>query len=473
MEHTENLALPYIMPSQAQKHVTHNEALRLLDAVVQLSVADRDLSAPPPAPTPGARYIVAHTPAGAWSGHAQEIAAWQDGGWAFYAPAPGWRAWVADEGRLCIFAEGEWTLAGGAGEINPAPLVGINATADATNRLAVSSPASLFGHEGDDHRLKINKGASGDTASVLFQTGFVGHAEFGLTGTDDWQVKVSPDGSIWHDAIVVDRATGAVSLPNTPGGRALLTAPRTYHVDGTSGDDGNDGLSSVAAFATIQKAVDVAASLDLGIHDLTIEVAAGTYAEPVELKSLVGAGNVILLGDETTPGNVVISVASGTAVGPAGAIVGTWRLRGFRLATAGTGGDSVALRSTGAGSAIYFRNIEFGPAGGAHINAERMGLIEAEGDYAIIAGADRHWWASNQGLVSVVSRSVTLSGTPSFATAFAFANVAGLITCAANSYSGSATGKRFDARENSTIRSAGATLPGNVAGTSATDGVFT
>lgn len=32
MDSSPNLQLPYIMPSQAQKHVTHNEALRTLDA---------------------------------------------------------------------------------------------------------------------------------------------------------------------------------------------------------------------------------------------------------------------------------------------------------------------------------------------------------------------------------------------------------------------------------------------------------
>ena len=44
MEQSANLQLPYIMPSQAQKHVTHNEAIRSLDAIVQLSVVDRDLA---------------------------------------------------------------------------------------------------------------------------------------------------------------------------------------------------------------------------------------------------------------------------------------------------------------------------------------------------------------------------------------------------------------------------------------------
>ena len=55
---TTHLLLPYILAAQAQKHVTHNEALRLLDGLVQLSVLDRDLTAPPGSPADGDRYIV-------------------------------------------------------------------------------------------------------------------------------------------------------------------------------------------------------------------------------------------------------------------------------------------------------------------------------------------------------------------------------------------------------------------------------
>ena len=78
---TPNLGLPYSLAAQSQKHVTHNEAIRALDAIVQLSVLDRDLAA-----ANGARYIVAVSPKGAWSGHAGDIAAYQDGAWAFYDP---------------------------------------------------------------------------------------------------------------------------------------------------------------------------------------------------------------------------------------------------------------------------------------------------------------------------------------------------------------------------------------------------
>jgi hypothetical protein len=58
MSNTTHLQLPYLLASQAQKHVTHNEALRLLDAMVQLAVLDRDLTAPPGSPADGDRYIV-------------------------------------------------------------------------------------------------------------------------------------------------------------------------------------------------------------------------------------------------------------------------------------------------------------------------------------------------------------------------------------------------------------------------------
>ena len=47
MDQTPNLELPFIMAAQAQKHITHNEALRILDALVQLSVVARDLATPP------------------------------------------------------------------------------------------------------------------------------------------------------------------------------------------------------------------------------------------------------------------------------------------------------------------------------------------------------------------------------------------------------------------------------------------
>jgi hypothetical protein len=108
---TPNLDLPYIAAAQAQKHVTHNEAIRALDAIVQLAVADRDLAAPPGSPAEGDRYIVAAGATGNWASHDGDIAAWQDGAWMFYAPGEGWVAWVADEDRLCVWDGAGWAAA--------------------------------------------------------------------------------------------------------------------------------------------------------------------------------------------------------------------------------------------------------------------------------------------------------------------------------------------------------------------------
>ncbi|WP_254695221.1 DUF2793 domain-containing protein [Leisingera sp. NJS201] len=82
------LALPYLMPAQAQKHVTHNEALQMLDALVQLRVEGFDAAAPPAGPAVGETHALAAAPTGAWAGHGAEIAVWQGEGWLFLAPSP-------------------------------------------------------------------------------------------------------------------------------------------------------------------------------------------------------------------------------------------------------------------------------------------------------------------------------------------------------------------------------------------------
>ena len=85
---TTHLLLPYILASQAQKHVTHNEALRLLDAMVQLSVLDRTRTAPPASPTDGDRHIVASGATGLWVGWDLNVAFWVDGVWMRLVPRP-------------------------------------------------------------------------------------------------------------------------------------------------------------------------------------------------------------------------------------------------------------------------------------------------------------------------------------------------------------------------------------------------
>ena len=105
---TVNLNLPYIMAAQAQKHVTHNESLKALDALVQISAASRTLSTPPGNPGEGQRYLVPDGGLDEWSGQDGRLAAYQDGLWAFYQPGAGWAAWIEDEKRHVVFDDGAW-----------------------------------------------------------------------------------------------------------------------------------------------------------------------------------------------------------------------------------------------------------------------------------------------------------------------------------------------------------------------------
>ncbi len=109
------LGLPYLAASQAQKHVTHNEALSMLDGLVHLAVASRLLTTPLASPTDGVRYLIAASPTGDWAGHAGEVALRMEGAWAFFTPREGWRLWVADEDVLIIFDGASWSVIGGGG----------------------------------------------------------------------------------------------------------------------------------------------------------------------------------------------------------------------------------------------------------------------------------------------------------------------------------------------------------------------
>lgn len=213
MDQTPNLSLPFIMPQQAQKHITHNEALQALDILVQPSVESRTIAAPPVAPMLGEAWLVPPGATGLWAGHAHEIAAWQAGGWLFYDPAPGWQLYVKSDRTAYVFDAGDWvplaSLGAGLRQL------GINTNADGTNRLAIASSASLFTHAGAGHQLKLNKATSGDTASLLYQTDWSGRAEMGLAGADDWQLKTSPDGANWHVALTAHAASGALSVGAT------------------------------------------------------------------------------------------------------------------------------------------------------------------------------------------------------------------------------------------------------------------
>jgi hypothetical protein len=189
MSATARLALPYIAPQQAQKQVTYNEAMAALDLLVQPSVKSRTTTAPPGSPVEGDSYIVAPSATGAWAGKDGKFASWLSGAWVFRTPANGWLSYVEDLSEIAVCQSGAWSSLVSNGGASLAKL-GINTTADLTNRLAVASAQSLFTHAGTSHRMNINKASAGDTASLILDDNFSGRAELGLTGDDALHIKV-------------------------------------------------------------------------------------------------------------------------------------------------------------------------------------------------------------------------------------------------------------------------------------------
>jgi hypothetical protein len=186
------------------------------------------------------------------------------------------------------------------------------------------------------------------------QDNFSGRAAIGLAGDDNLHVKVSPDGSSWLEALTIDAASGRIAFPAMGGPREVLTANRTYYVR-PDGADSNSGLANTAggAFLTIQKACDTVAALDLGIYDATVAVAAGSYAG-FTLKSPVGAGTVSIIGDETTPANVVVT----SAVRPVTLLTpGNFTVAGMKLV--GTTSQDVYAEDGN----LTLRNIEYAGTG--------------------------------------------------------------------------------------------------------------
>ncbi len=215
MSDTPLLALPYIASSQAQKHVTHNEALSLVDGLLHLSVISRGLAAPPASPIDSDRYLIAAGPTGAWLSHAGHFVLRIEGAWRFFIPRKGWRLWVEDENIFLIYNGAAWISPAVPSALQNLSLLGVNATADATNKLAVSSSSVLFNNVGAGVQFKINKNAVTDTASLLLQTGFSGRAEIGTAGDDNLHFKVSADGSTFSESLIVAAATGVVTAKNS------------------------------------------------------------------------------------------------------------------------------------------------------------------------------------------------------------------------------------------------------------------
>lgn len=217
MSRSPRLDLPFVLPQQAQKHLTVNDALRRLDALVQTRVVSASLQQEPASAAEGALFVLPPGAAGARWGEMKPgaLALFENGGFVELAAVAGQVAYVADTGGFLLFDGASWTDR----PFRPkqADMFGVNADPSAYNKLTVASDAELLTHDArtpgsGDARKIINKAAPGRTASVLFQSGWSGRAEIGLAGNDDLSIRVSADGGGFRDALRVSAASGRVAI---------------------------------------------------------------------------------------------------------------------------------------------------------------------------------------------------------------------------------------------------------------------
>ncbi len=86
---TPKLKLPYILTAQAQKEVTHNDALNRLDMFTKPTVLAMDINTPPPSNTAGDCYIIGSAPTDEFANYPQAIACYTQNGWLFAEPFNG------------------------------------------------------------------------------------------------------------------------------------------------------------------------------------------------------------------------------------------------------------------------------------------------------------------------------------------------------------------------------------------------
>ena len=443
------LGLSYLAAGQLQKHVTLNETLTRLDALVQSAAVSRATNAQPGAPDDGDLYILPAAATGSlWAGHeAGEVLRYEAGGWSVVPVSPGAIFWIEDEAAFVVRDGAGWSQLGARlGAVQGLTRLGLNSTADAANPFTARLNKALWtavnaGDGGDgDLRLTFNKEGAGDVLSLLFQSGYGGRAELGLIGGDEFSIKVSADGSTWRTALTIDETSGAASFPSGCGRVevTVLTSSSSWPVPpwarrveavvvgggggggsgaagatGTSrfgGGGGGAGGACVAAWSTNDLANSLTVTIGAGGTGGAGSTGVGVAGGPGGV-SLIASSGVTLLsgpggaagqGGSTTGGaggaggsGIPVSNAGGASSVTAAGGVGGTSARPDVSGGGGAGGGldaSNTARSGGTGGTGG--NVNTPASGGAGGGASGSG---APGSAGAAASAPTRSWASGGG----------------------------------------------------------------------------
>jgi len=198
MNDTPNLALPLLAASQAQKHVTMNEAISILDATTQLIVKSRSISAPPEDPVDGSVYICAPNGAEEWAGLDHKILIYLNGYWKTIQPKNGWSAFVSDENLNVSFSFGTWNT---------------NVISQSHNDSFASMLTVEFDHQITAGSINSTNFTIPDKTIVFAVTGRVTSS---IMGPTSWDLGVSGASDRYANGINIEVGSTLVGLSGNP-----------------------------------------------------------------------------------------------------------------------------------------------------------------------------------------------------------------------------------------------------------------
>lgn len=357
-------------------------------------------------------------------------------------------------------------------------LINGGAVLNAAGPTTVAGNASSFLHVTHNARVNFESQTVTFVGTPAFSTYVVGLNQASVSFASGTLVGDKTGGTLVHiDATLnLSSTTGKIFGTNSApvieaGGNIIYNPPQNTIYVRADGSDNNDGYAndSTRAFATIAAAI---AWLQKRPYDAvysrnpTIQVGAGTWTVSATLATIPNVDSVTLLGDATTPSNVILSLSGACVV--ASGVRTPWTVRGFRLISTGSYGLYASH-----GSMVYFREVEFGACAAGHMYADHGAQLEASNNYSIIGAAPYHVFLDLAGRCAIAS-TVTITGTPAFSGRFARVESGSMAQLRAN-WSGSATGQRYLVTGNSVINANGAgtsSLPGDSAGSLSTGGQY-
>lgn len=432
--------------------------MQRLSRLPWLPVISMSETAPPSFPAVGDVYVVPNGASGAWSGQAGKIAEYTVAGWAVISPPNGHGVSLPDgrvfektggayvEKLALDVQSGRWIYAEAGGSANAltAVLMPIPSTLTAGMgvRLKIGSlntgPVTL-NVNGTGAKPVVNRFGGALVGSEL-----VGVVDFIFDGVQFWSGVTQP----------------------------ALSADRSYYVNSVTGNDSNNGLTAGTAYATIQKAINVASALNLNGYTATINVADGSYASFTTTRAASG-GEIVIKGNNAAPQNVIIGPTmgkTGIAIIHAGYSVAGFSPRGAN------GEHNISVLGT---SCTIGTMHHAGTPGGAHIACGAGGAIYLTGDHYIAGGASvAHLYAADGGVIRSGNTLPTMTFTAQSLGFGAFVVATnGNINARYSNFSepGNATGPRYNATLNGVINTNGGGAnyyPGSVAGTIATGGIY-